>query len=904
MISDNDFFLQEVARLNPKGEDSEPSNHEPTELDRQLIASWPSFSKSVATKFPTFDKSNILLACDSTQPILAELAQSKVKGITCIVPSDDELAALRESLGSVPENVDFKTIQRTNLPFENDSVPFVLDTTTLDKLAGCKDEQGVSFSTLFQYLSEVVRVLQDGGSMILTSFLETHSLTALSSWLSSTGVLALTDVDINVHHDATSRFSACPFVITLTKGSHSNPMLPATIRLPYRIGPDMPCKLTNAFKTAVPKDLTRLVDLPASNALAVKNALFPLIYVNKTTFLRQKQLQTLSPQLHVSYFVWEQSQFPGAYVEHSSHHRDFVAPDNVTCAELGLPLKTTPRYTIAVTDAVQDTPNAPGTWQVPSTSGSASSKATKGKKSMGHVSNSTQPQVSLAVLLVPRGREQEWVFSTPDGHRSLAKQANAVRLLVVSLGKGQQHEAVFEKLGMQGVQKDLGPYIRLLLPSYPHVLTSGKKPPPLSIGQVPFLAVAPDLGDRWTVYESASDISGQYIVEELPLDEDEAPPLPPSLASAAGTKKIPVTRQLFFMSNQHAIQTEIHGWKTLPSTNAPADTIMDTAFSPSFLTAPAFEYHGYMLSLLSLLYSLPSSHTASPSGPVPLIFVLGAGGGALPGHILALLPRFRVIAVDIDAEMFRIAREAFGATLKGDIFTFSPRDSAAASDSNHLTSQSRALHAWLERNALDPSRGIECVHADAFDVLRALSASEFPSQSRPHAIIMDINAGEDDLKTGLSFPAPMFLSDTALTNVRFSLHQDGMFLINVGAKTHTLMKAVISTVQKHFEQPVAFIHNNEGTDLNTAVAVGAPIAQALISLGEYNREQKTFDTGKSSDEKKLLRVKWTLQKVKESTEEFKQWNTEDPTVPSAVAVLKDLVTKWLKILHPFVASQE
>lgn len=48
----------------------------------------------------------------------------------------------------------------------------------------------------------------------------------------------------------------------------------------------------------------------------------------------------------------------------------------------------------------------------------------------------------MAVFIVPRGREIEWIFSTVEGRKILAKNANCKRLLVVSMSRKHDYDGL------------------------------------------------------------------------------------------------------------------------------------------------------------------------------------------------------------------------------------------------------------------------------------------------------------------------------------------------------------------------------------------------------------------------------------------------------------------------------
>ncbi len=100
---------------------------------------------------------------------------------------------------------------------------------------------------------------------------------------------------------------------------------------------------------------------------------------------------------------------------------------------------------------------------------------------------------SCGVLLVPQGREHEWMFSSDDGRKSVAEGTDFGRLFFVTLNRGHLFGSQAE------VQAELSPIIRQLAPS-------------CTGAAMPFLAVADDLGSRNIVCQKVSPLSGGNAV--------------------------------------------------------------------------------------------------------------------------------------------------------------------------------------------------------------------------------------------------------------------------------------------------------------------------------------------------------------------------------------------------------
>lgn len=141
--------------------------------------------------------------------------------------------------------------------------------------------------------------------------------------------------------------------------------------------------------------------------------------------------------------------------------------------------------------------------------------------------------------------------------------------------------------------------------------------------KTPFLSAGDDLGDRTTVSERTSDMSGKMTVEDVKIGKD-------------------TFRRLIFLSNPRLIQSEV---RLLPSTSN-----VDYRFL-------ACEYHQLMVAGLSLLHPIiPSAPSTSPLR----VLVIGLGGGVFPMFVHEHFPWLRVDAVELDPAVAAVAKDFFG----------------------------------------------------------------------------------------------------------------------------------------------------------------------------------------------------------------------------------------------------
>jgi hypothetical protein len=166
----------------------------------------------------------------------------------------------------------------------------------------------------------------------------------------------------------------------------------------------------------------------------------------------------------------------------------------------------------------------------------------------------TNVSYATAVFLIPAGREAEYIFSSKRGLSSVAESAHCARLIAgkvescityntlhrkttqcfthicFSVSFGRHH--VFESQEM--VQQELTFVVQTISRQGSFLPTYMKLD---NMQDIPFMAID-GLGKRNVLVEGHSEISGNYLVEEV---ESEGRHL----------------RRLYFMSNPSLIQTEV-----------------------------------------------------------------------------------------------------------------------------------------------------------------------------------------------------------------------------------------------------------------------------------------------------------------------------------------------------------
>ncbi|XP_035916932.1 eEF1A lysine and N-terminal methyltransferase homolog isoform X2 [Anopheles stephensi] len=219
-----------------------------------------------------------------------------------------------------------------------------------------------------------------------------------------------------------------------------------------------------------------------------------------------------------------------------------------------------------------------------------------------------------AAFIVPQGRETEWLFATPAGRRKLQESAKFDRLAIVTLHRGHVYS------DLEAVKTELGESVKSLAPNG------------LQGASIPYLSIGAEVGRRETIHTGRSELSGEYVVEEIAGDNGR------------------LFRRLIFLSNQSVVQSEA----ALKMARVRGSRAAQKVIDPGYL---ACQHHLFMTVGVQL-----AANMTSPSKPCP-VAVVGLGGGGLCTFIRECLKNTTLTAIEIDPEIEQIAVKYFGLTL-------------------------------------------------------------------------------------------------------------------------------------------------------------------------------------------------------------------------------------------------
>jgi hypothetical protein len=484
------------------------------------------------------------------------------------------------------------------------------------------------------------------------------------------------------------------------------------------------------------------------------------------------RLQTITGETYLEMDLWPQAAPSQGKAEIGFATLSGVPVDSI--ASNGVP--TRPRYNVTIVDGIKSE----------NVISSSSSKRPLSK-------------ARCAVLLIPQGREHEFSFAVKEGQLALARQADVDRLIFVSMCRGHLYAS------LQVVQQELSPAILTMVPKECALDKN-----------IPFLAVADDIGSRFIVAEGSSKLSGSYTVEDVPEEYDNE--------SERTSRKI--LRRLVFMSNRNAIQSEV---LLLTSPDGTCTGVDKQSLQ--------FPYHQTMAA--SVCYSLPLNDNSSDIAH--RIMIIGLGGGGLAtflahsglvrqsgwGHKGAV-----VSAVELDPDIVRVASTHFGCDIDGEPLLLESLLDTTKSDNTKYDILGNGKVSVIIGDGLDCIQGI------------ANSSLSIP---KPHVILIDVDA--KDMRTGLSFPPVSFVSRAFLKSIHTALAPGGIMILNLGARSKPLFIGSLTAIQNEFGiGNVITIHSNsddgsessESSDLNCVVVACTDTEKAKDHKGAIERATKMF----------------------------------------------------------------
>ncbi|KAK2586784.1 hypothetical protein KPH14_011810 [Odynerus spinipes] len=369
---------------------------------------------------------------------------------------------------------------------------------------------------------------------------------------------------------------------------------------------------------------------------------------------------------------------------------------------------------------------------------------------------------SYAAFIVPQGKETDWLFSTKEGRQQVLQSSQRDRLAIVTL----RREHKFESL--DAVKSELGDCVRNLAPSG---LPDNS--------DIPYLSLDMDIGARRICFEGDSHISGSFVIEET--EEDGR-----------------TLRRLIFLNNPYVIQSEAR-LKEVKSRRGKKKKVIDNGFL-------ACKHHIYMSIGVSAILDSTNSKE---------VMVIGLGGGGLCSFLYHCFPNLKIIAVEIDEAILKVATEYFGLTL---------------------------------------DNRMEVKIADGIEFIKD-AASKGKKYS---AILFDVDS--KDTTVGMSCPPKQFLDIDLLKRIASCLTENGLFILNLVSRDSTLKQKAKNDLKSIFVSMVCYTLQDYVNDIiMCSINAKEPkewrnkIKKAITDLNEQAIKRKVFASSEAFDVSLLVK---------------------------------------------------
>ncbi|KAF3328881.1 methyltransferase-like protein 13 [Carex littledalei] len=340
------------------------------------------------------------------------------------------------------------------------------------------------------------------------------------------------------------------------------------------------------------------------------------------------------------------------------------------------------------------------------------------------------PQSQTAVMLVPPGREHDWIFSTEAGHLHLLLSSSSppfYRLVLIgslpcSFPKTYTRLSPLPDKDPDPIQDSLVPLLLALSPK--SAFDHGYIP------QVPFLSFEDDALHILPVEVLEGPSVGEMILEDVVIQQ-------------FNSCSPEIRRRLRFKRMPNLIQTQVRLLPDLVVSSCSSSDLLSVLKSRSFqveLGSLVQPYLAPMVAGLSLIAKVSEEKVACEIRPSCLC--VGVGGGAL---LMCLRTRlgFDVHGLETDSFVVEVAKKHFG--LVGDEFL-----RISIGDGIEM----------IKRYAREKERGKLAKLPTSFD-----------------AIMVDLDSG--DVISGVSAPPLEFIEKDVLLAVKLILCKTGVLVMNV-----------------------------------------------------------------------------------------------------------------------------
>ncbi|KNA23972.1 hypothetical protein SOVF_019750, partial [Spinacia oleracea] len=444
------------------------------------------------------------------------------------------------------------------------------------------------------------------------------------------------------------------------------------------------------------------------------------------------------------------------------------------------------------------------------------------------------------VLLVPKDRVREWLFSSEEGQWMVVESAKAARLIIIFLNSSHAN------LRMEEIQKDLSPLVKLLEPENHD-----------SGAQIPFMTAGDGIKHREIVHEVTSKLTGPVVVEDVIYENVDD-----HLASVCPSKE-PVFRRLIFQRTESLVQSEaLLINKRSEVCNGETGRKKSTTTTKSKFkekekpkqseqskigelnnnvevdhTFVASSYHTGIVAGFTLI--LPYLESMVSSEEKVQTVVIGLGAGLLPMLLHKCMDFLQVEAVELDPVMLSLAKDYFG-FCEDERLKVHLADGVQFLKNLTISSLQEGVNITGSKESISGS---------------SLGASNVRHQPVQKFDIIVVDVDSSDSSSGLSCPAADFVEDSFFATVKDVLSEQGLFVINLVSRSPSIKEVIVSRMRTVFSHlyclqlegdvnEVVFAANSNTRVMDENISEAAIQFQKLLKFDNPQRSQGIVDMAK------------------------------------------------------------
>ncbi|KAE9621135.1 putative S-adenosyl-L-methionine-dependent methyltransferase [Lupinus albus] len=373
------------------------------------------------------------------------------------------------------------------------------------------------------------------------------------------------------------------------------------------------------------------------------------------------------------------------------------------------------------------------------------------------------PQVGA--MLVPEGRETDWIFSTELGQLQLLFSSPGISRLILignqfkegDFSRHIYHRPLKRSLQEQRFEVWSKPLLFALSPR--SLFKNG-------IPDIPILSYEDSLLSSMIIHSCVGYHVGEILVEDVEIESEGE--------VHHGCHKTEFRRRMRFKKMPNLIQTEI---RIVPETNPSLNSVRigDMGFIPDLQVL----VHPYLAPMVASL-SLISEHLEGQiqNGFKPKALCLGVGGGALLSFLTTQLG-FEVMGVDNETEVLRVAKDYFG-----------------LEDCECMHVVVGDAIKYIKKFAYHENLQTLSSFADCDDNLSHLVDGKV--NHKFDVVMVDLDSS--DIRSGISSPPLEFVRKNVLLAVKLALSESGILAINVIPSTKSFYDNLVNHFLEVFEE--------------------------------------------------------------------------------------------------------